>query len=508
MRRSSGSGTDTLDAVSPNADETLPEGLSGEYPSTNPRGHRAGERIAGRFELLEPIGRGAMGEVWRARHLGLDTEVALKLISDELRDRPGMLDRFFREARTLAKLSHAHIVRVHDVALPDDPLPYLAMELLTGEDLRDYLERKGALDADEAVGIAAQLSEALAVAHRAGVVHRDLKPANLFLAKDAGRPEGFRLVVLDFGTALLVDAVDQRLTQAGVVVGTPLYMSPEQAVGDLPSPASDLYAAAIILYEMLTEHVPHEVEDFRALVGRRSTQAAAPVREFRPELPASYDQFFARALAVEPEARFADATAFRKALEPLRQRQSRGFDDAAFADALERALGGLAEQGPAAADPASSASYAGDHADLGDFHSRRDGRAGPREARAKGSASSGADAGGPEAETNAPALELDYAAAGLEAPDDEPAKRTHPAPRTGALRTAAAIALASLLAYFTWVLAGGDAALADAAEGPMLEAALVWVAVFVAAIVWFSRSGPAPAGATTGADSEASADAP
>lgn len=482
-------------------DETLPdaaEDFAAPPVATTQAGPEAGERIAGRFTLLHELGRGAMGTVWRARHLGLDADVALKLISAKVRDRPQILDRFFLEAKTLAKIKHPNVVRVLDVALPDDEVPYLAMELLEGEDLRSYFDRKGALEPEEAIGIVADLVEGLAAAHRVGVVHRDLKPANIFLAKDQARPHGYRVVVVDFGTALLVDSVDNRLTQAGIVVGTPLYMSPEQAAGDVPSAASDLYAAAVILYELLSEHVPHEVDDFRVLLSRRSTQDAAPIRELRPELPSSYDQFFRRALAVGWRDRFADATEFRAALEPLLNRQVAGFDSEGFGAALDAAIGDV----PALPPPAPSAPAL-------DVHLPKVERT-PESSHASRVVAVGEAIDDVPAFDAGPALQLDYEAAGLD-PDDD-AVRTR-APGSTPLRNLLALAAATLAAYFAWVLLGGDPAFAGALEpasqGALLVSAFVWVGVFIVGVVLSVRIGSASgqqAGQQAGPPSERASD--
>jgi serine/threonine protein kinase len=309
-------------------------------PGPSKTGTAPGSVLDGRYRLDGIVGAGAMGEVWKAHHLGLDIPVAVKVIANEVEANQAALDRFYREARTMARLSHPNIVRVLDVSLPDSKLPYIAMELLEGETLRQRMKRETDFHLDLARELLGEILGGLGVAHRNGIVHRDLKPANIFLVKDEGAPLGFRLKVLDFGTAILLETGQERLTQEGIIIGTPYYMAPEQAMGKTPSPACDLYAAAVIFYELLSGHVPHEVDDFRALLTRRSTQEADPIRTLVPKLPGPYDPFFSKALALDPKDRFKDALEMRLALANLPRSDGKiaSFDDAAFSAALDGAM--------------------------------------------------------------------------------------------------------------------------------------------------------------------------
>jgi serine/threonine-protein kinase len=265
----------------------------------------AGDIVAGKYRLERELDRGGMGSVWVARHLELDAPVALKFVR-QLPDEARALVRFKREARAAALLRGPHIVHVHDYGT-DGGIPYLAMELLKGETLRDRLEREGRCSRELTVNIAVQVGKAMKVAHDEGVVHRDIKPSNLFFARWGDEEV---LKVLDFGIAKYADAQGGdtgSTTSFGAVIGTPSYMSPEQARGDDVDLRSDLWSLAVVLYRSLVGREPFVGANAAQVVARICTQDFTPPSRQVPDLDRSVDAFFARAFALSPQQRFASA---------------------------------------------------------------------------------------------------------------------------------------------------------------------------------------------------------
>ena len=231
----------------------------------------------GSYQLVSLLGEGAMGRVFKARHVKLGRSVALKVLNPEYAARPDIVKRFFREARVVNEISHEHIVEVTDfVEVPG--LAFLVMELLDGESLRTLLKRRKGKwpPLRRVVSVMAQVCDALAAAHDKGVVHRDLKPDNVFVIRRAG---GDYAKVLDFGIAKLKDQSDGGVgsTVTGVILGTPLYMSPEQATGKDVGPASDVWGAGVVLYELLAGTVPFKAGNFVDLVQKIRTEPAPPL---------------------------------------------------------------------------------------------------------------------------------------------------------------------------------------------------------------------------------------
>lgn len=231
----------------------------------------------GSYQLVSLLGEGAMGRVFKARHVKLGRSVALKVLNPEYAARPDIVKRFFREARVVNEISHEHIVEVTDfVEVPG--LAFLVMELLDGESLRDVLKRRRGKwpTVRRIAAVMAQVCDALAAAHDKGVVHRDLKPDNIFVIKRAG---GDYAKVLDFGIAKLKDQSDTGSTSTitGMILGTPLYMSPEQAMGKEVGPASDVWAAGVVLYELLSGSVPFKAGNFVDLVQKIRNEPAPPL---------------------------------------------------------------------------------------------------------------------------------------------------------------------------------------------------------------------------------------
>ena len=254
------------------------------------------------LKLLAKLGQGGMGTVWKAQDLGLQRTVAVKLLSGELAVDPDFVARFQREARYLARVKHPNLVTIYDVVTAG-AIPYLVMEYVEGSTLARRLA-KGAMPWGEAEPLLKELLEAVSAIHAAGLVHRDLKPANILL--DASG----RVKVMDFGLAK--DASAAALTQEGMLLGTPEYMSPEQARGAAVSPASDVYALGIIAYQMLSGKPPFKGAGTGATLRMQCQDDPAPLAA--QGLPPSEAAWILRALAKEPEARFKDASEMRRAL--------------------------------------------------------------------------------------------------------------------------------------------------------------------------------------------------
>ncbi len=270
---------------------------------------RADAVIAGKLRLLRPLGQGGMGIVWAARHLDLDAEVAVKLIRPErIASDSGAAERFAREAKLAARIRHPHVVGVSDYGVVDG-VPYLVMELLQGASLAELLERGGRLSFGTARSLVRQMGGALECAHELGIVHRDIKPHNVFMTEGA-RDYPLFVKVLDFGVAKTIDAAPGAgtLTETGVAIGSPPYMSPEQleASADIDRRA-DLWSLAVIVYECLTGELPFKGSSAYTVGAAVLAGRYRPVTELRPDLPQSIDQWFAKALCVDPDARFQSA---------------------------------------------------------------------------------------------------------------------------------------------------------------------------------------------------------
>jgi serine/threonine-protein kinase len=234
--------------------------------SNVPLPYAPGTLISQKYELIRMLGEGGMGAVWVARNVALDAHVGLKLIRAEVsRNVPGVQGRLLQEARAAASLGHPAIIRVFDFGTTERGDPFIAMELLHGESLADLLQRRGRVAAVRAVQTLLPIVDALATAHQTGIVHRDLKPDNIFLSREAGgrlQPK-----VLDFGIAKAERSVSPHLTREGTVLGSPAYMSPEQARGNGNVDArTDIWALSIVLYQLITGELPFVAENSNALL--------------------------------------------------------------------------------------------------------------------------------------------------------------------------------------------------------------------------------------------------
>ena len=266
----------------------------------------AGERVAGRYRIESLLGVGGMGVVYRAFDEQLRVDVALKLLRPEFSVRPDAFERFRQELLLARQVSSPHVVRIHDL-VGDGERRLISMDFVPGRSLEDWLDADGALGVREALGIARQVAIGLAAAHASGIVHRDLKPANVLV-----RPDGHALIS-DFGVAR--SAAAERLTATGMMVGTPDYVSPEQARGEDVGPRSDLYALGLMLYEMLTgQRVFAELTAAESMA-RRQFAAPPSVRRLKPEIAPWVDRLIARLLAPSPSRRFRDAEAVVAAID-------------------------------------------------------------------------------------------------------------------------------------------------------------------------------------------------
>ncbi len=268
----------------------------------------------GDYEILSELGRGGMATVYLAHDISLDRKVAIKVMSPALLDGEGAVERFKREARTAGALSHPHIIPIHAVRESDDLL-YFVMKYVEGRPLDSVIEREGALPIAMTLQILAEVSGALAYAHRKGVIHRDVKPANIMLDDDGWA------VVTDFGIAKVVQA--KGLTMTGTTVGTPAYMSPEQCMARDVTGRSDQYSLGTVAYEMLTGHVPFRADSLMEMFLAQMNDAPPPLLEARPDCPPRLAALVDRMIAKTPEDRWPALEDVAAALAGLQQPEAR-----------------------------------------------------------------------------------------------------------------------------------------------------------------------------------------
>jgi serine/threonine-protein kinase len=280
-----------------------------------------GDLIASKFKVEQVLGAGGVGVVVAARHLQLDERVALKFLLPEAVRNEVDVARFCREAQAAVRLRSEHVARVIDVGTLENGSPYMVMEYLTGRDLGDVLDEHGPLPAEEAVDYVLQACEAIAEAHSVGFIHRDIKPSNLFLTE---RSDGSPLVkVLDFGIAKATSHAAigeglQELTRTKTMLGSPMYMSPEQVRNskDLDQ-RSDIWSVGIVLYELLSGVVPFDADSVTGVVARVVGDPLPPLRERRPEVPAGLAEVVTRCLEKRPEDRYENVAELAFALAPF-----------------------------------------------------------------------------------------------------------------------------------------------------------------------------------------------
>lgn len=278
---------------------------------------KEGDLIAGKYRVARVLGAGGMGVVVQAHHEALDQRVAIKFLLADYAEHAEAAERFAREARAAARIRGEHVCRIMDVGKMDDGAPYMVMEYLEGSDLADVIEARGALPIDEAIDYVLQASEAIAEAHAAGIVHRDLKPPNLFLS---ARPDGTAVVkVLDFGISKTLDTPgtksDISLTKTSTMMGSPLYMAPEQMKSSRDVDGrTDIWALGCILHEMLTAKPPFDGETVPEVCANIASEEPDPIENYRPDVPPQLSAAIRRALEKKPENRFQNVSEFVNAI--------------------------------------------------------------------------------------------------------------------------------------------------------------------------------------------------
>jgi eukaryotic-like serine/threonine-protein kinase len=294
--------------------------------SNSAAGVREGDVLAGKYRVEKVLGAGGMGVVVAARHIQLDTKVALKFLLPEMLSNPEAVSRFAREARAAVKITSEHVARVLDVGTLENGAPYLVMEFLDGGDLAAWLQQRGALPIEQAVEFVLQACVAVADAHGLGIVHRDLKPANLFCVR---RSDGQLIVkVLDFGISKVLDLTGTEpgmsMTRTSAVLGSPLYMSPEQMQTPKDVDATtDIWALGIILYELLTGRVPFDGATIAEVAVKAATQAPPPMRTYRPDMPPGLEGAIIRCLEKDRRNRYRNVAELAVALVEFGPRRAR-----------------------------------------------------------------------------------------------------------------------------------------------------------------------------------------
>src|SRR5215211_318019 len=263
-----------------------------------------------RYELRGQIGSGGIGHVYLAHDKVLDRDVALKMLKARYAENEEFVERFRREAKSAASLSHPHIVPVFDGGETADGTYYIAMEYLSGGTLRDRIASRRTLPPRAVVEVALEIAEALQAAHARGVIHRDIKPRNILIT-DSGHVK-----VADFGIARAAEATTS--SDLGGILGSAKYMSPEQAAGERVGPASDLYSLGVVLYEMLTGRVPFEIETPADIPVEHAGGPPPHLREINPRVPGDMDALVMKLLASDPEDRYASATQLINELRRVR----------------------------------------------------------------------------------------------------------------------------------------------------------------------------------------------
>ncbi len=286
-----------------------------------------GQTLDGKYCIEAKIGEGGMGAVYRARHLLMDTQLAIKVLHPSLVSDATSVARFQREAQAMARIRHSNAIAVTDFGVTEDQINYIVMELFEGESLRKVLERDKKLPYATAIIIARQVCGALEAAHRSGVIHRDIKPENIFLSP---QPDGSYFVkVIDFGIAKIVTDTSQGgppLTRQGMIIGSPHYLSPEQCTGQELDARSDIYSLGIVLFEMLTGQVPFTAVTPVAVALLHANEPPPSLRKLNPEIPKALDDLVMSALAKSKTDRPASAREFAEELARVARLVSPSFD--------------------------------------------------------------------------------------------------------------------------------------------------------------------------------------
>lgn len=289
-------------------------------------GVREGDVLAGKYRVERVLGVGGMGVVVAARHIQLDTKVALKFLLPAMLGSGEAVSRFAREARAAVKITSEHVARVLDVGVLENGAPYLVMEYLEGGDLGGWIKQRGALPVEQAVEFVLQACVAVADAHGLGIIHRDLKPANLFCIR---RSDGQLIVkVLDFGISKTVDLSGSDsgmgMTRTNVVLGSPLYMSPEQMQTPKAVDAlTDIWALGVILYELVTARVPFDGDTIAEVAVKAATQPPPSMSTYRSDVPPGLEDVIFRCLAKDRRNRYRNVAELALALLPFAPRRAK-----------------------------------------------------------------------------------------------------------------------------------------------------------------------------------------
>jgi len=307
--------------TSPSSDDSTTPMDAGHWKGQGPRSPATlgvGELLAHRYKVLRYIGKGGMGEVYEAEDCELRERVALKTILPEIAGQEESIQRFKREIQLARKVTHPNVCRIFDLVYHGTTI-FLTMELLEGETLAQRLRRTGAMTTGEAFPLVAQMAAALAAAHKAGIVHRDFKCGNVMLVRAKAEDGGLRPVIMDFGLARRSATSDASMglsTTSGVISGTPAYMAPEQVEGREITPAADIYALGVVIYEMVTGRCPFEGDTPLSTAVKRLQEPAPSPRSHNPSLDPRWERAILRCLERIPTERFSSAEEIIKALEP------------------------------------------------------------------------------------------------------------------------------------------------------------------------------------------------
>ena len=395
-----------------------------------------GSMLGGRYRLIELLGQGGMATIYRAHDAQLERNVAVKVLRPEYGSDPDFFARFRQEAQSAASLNHPAVVAVHDYGT-DAAGPFIVMELVDGEDLGTIVRRAGALPPRQAARLTAGIARAIGAAHASGFVHRDIKPSNVLVTRQG------RVKVTDFGIARAIS--EAALTLPGTTLGSVHYFSPEQARGETATPASDIYSLGIVLYELLTGRRPWEGDSAAAIATARLTGPVPSATSVRAGIPPILEAIARKAMATNPDDRFASADAMADALERF---LSEGAAQAAGTDAAGAGMtAGSAP--PASEDTVATASPRGPEGGVG-----RAPRGGLRAARAPISESAGAAGAGGAASMGAAGSSDDAGTAGIEGTAGS--ERTSGEPATAGLAGTARANPGAHLPYPIDAYAGSD----------------------------------------------------
>ncbi len=290
-----------------------------------------GKTVAHKFRIEKLLGVGGMGKVYKARQLSLDKAVVVKVLHDQFREDPQLVQRFQREAKAASRLNHPNSIQIIDFGQDESGVVFMAMEFLQGQDLFTLLKKQGALPADRIARIMVQVCSALTEAHEQNVIHRDLKPENIMVEDRRGQRDFVK--VLDFGIAKIQDAGEgvQALTQAGMVCGTPEYMSPEQARGLHLDARSDIYALGVVMYQLAVGELPFVADTPIGIVTKHILEKPVPPRQRRPDVDAELEAIILKAMEKDASRRFASVAEMAEQLEALGRRLAAtpggGFND-------------------------------------------------------------------------------------------------------------------------------------------------------------------------------------